>query len=131
MLPDTHRVFGWLYLFSFFVSWRVSTYVYFSLTWSIVCSNYSLRHIFSSLLCQLAVNQGVMSSFRWNIQLKHQSIKCYGWFIGFSCSLLLCLGYWCGVDSLHLLKLVVDSSSDSPIDFGLKLSTWKRVLQIF
>ena len=113
------------------MSWWVSTYIYFSLTGSIACLNYSLRHIFSSSLCQLGGNQSIMSSFGWNIQLKHWSIKCYGWFVGFLCSLLLNLGYQCGVDSLHLLKSVVNSSSDSPIDLGLKLSTQKRVLWIF
>ena len=114
-------------MFSFFVSWWVSTYIYFSLTWFIACSNYSLRHIFSSLLSHLAVNQSVMSSFRW----KHWSVKCYGWSVGFSCSSLLCLRYWRGVASLYLLKSFVDPSSYSPIELGLKLSTQKRVLWIF
>ena len=122
MLPDTHRVIGWIWLFSLFLCEVVPTYVLVSLD----CSIYSLRHISHSSLCLLDGNQSVTSSFGWNIQLKHQSNKCYGWFVGFLCFSLLCLRYQCGVDSLHLLKSVVDSSNDSPIDLGLKLSTQKK-----
>ena len=74
------------------------------------CLNYSLRHIFSSSLCQFGGNQSITSSFVWNIWLKHWSIMFYCWFVWFICSLLLCLGYRCGVNSSFLLNLFVDSS---------------------
>ena len=120
MLLDTHRVIGWI-MVVFLFGELIPMYILVSLGPLLAeCLNYSLRHIFSSSLCQLAVNQSITSSFMWN-QLKYWSIKC---FIIRRVFMLFASVPWVSVWCCFLhVFLLVESLGDSPIDLGLKLST--------
>ena len=128
MLPDTHKVIGLIWLFSFFLCELIPMYVLVSLDPSFAeCSNYSLRHIFSSSLCQLAVNQSVISSYVWN-WWEHQSIKCY--IVHRVFMLFASVPRGISVWLVLCVFLAVDSLGNSPFDLGLKLSTQKRGIMV-